>query len=227
MLDTDTVFTQWENGNSLRKFPFAETSSLVSTDGKELPDNIITDLLLFFPHSEHQPELSCVKLSPGAVFVAIVLDGNLIASCIVPRKGFEPYVPYPMDGVPGTSGYITFGNILWPDEEILYKFTDAVVDVKACVSVHQPGVTAFVDDVSGEELSGVVSIEIPAFMTASVTHSDDGSHHVSFDLTNDGNLMLATPCHAGTDEEVCGVPIIRSICGVKPDNDGMILLRLV
>ena len=228
MLETGTAFTQWENSNELRKFPFTEESSLVSVDGKVLPTDIISDLLLFLPESVYTPQLACVRLGPGVVSVAFSINTELLCSCIVPKRDFRPYVPYAMDAVlPGSSGYITFGDISWPEEPVMYKFNNAAdIDLRACIMTPQPGVTSFVDDVSGEELSGIVTMSLPQTVTASIEKTD-GVYHVTFDLTDTGRTALSTSCHAGVDDEACGVPVIRSICGVKPNSDGVILLRFV
>lgn len=228
MLGDNTVFTQWENGNGLRKFPFTESSSLVSTDGQILPDNVITDLLLFYPTSEYTPQLACVKLGPEVLSVAFKLGNTLLTSVIVTKKDFKAYMPYQMTSVlPGSTGIITFGEIRWPETATLYKFDGtATVDMRACISSPQPGVTAFVDDVSGEELSGIVELILPTFVEATITKVS-GVAHVTFDLTAAGKTAIANPCNAGTDEEVCGVPVIRSINGVKPNSSGQIMLRFV
>lgn len=212
--------TQWENSNALRKYPFSEDASLVDDAGAMLPLDIVTDMMLFAPDAE--AHVTNVRISPTMVSLA-VLSGSQCAGVFVPRSSFEPYVPFQLSGSPGFGGYVTFGDFEWPSAGRFHRFSTSAqskLDPHAVVKFPAPGVLKFVDDVSGEELSGDVVVSLPDILEISEV---DGEIQLS--MTENGARQLTTPCNVGTDSTICGTPVIRTINGIAPDEDGAILLR--
>lgn len=74
LADETTSVIQFENANEGRSYPFSDNATLVSSDGKSLPDSLITDLHLVVPHGA-KPYLSSVYLSRNMLSVCIrVMD---------------------------------------------------------------------------------------------------------------------------------------------------------
>ena len=222
----DTVNTGWENGNALQVYPFMDNSSMQSIDGDTLPSNYISDLLIFSPNDILGIYLSSFRIGPRVVGASFSSSSGGVCSVFVSKDTFVPYSPVKMSSAFGvSSGYITFGDIAWPETPKLYRFTSSAtqVDPRAIVQIQTPGVKAFKDDNSGVKIDGVVELSIPATMTATVLE-DYGTWHVAFNLTSSGVDEVATPCTVGNSTTACGTPAIKSINGVAPNSSGEILL---
>ena len=70
LVDEVPSVIQFENANEGRSYPFSDNATLVSSDGKPLPDSLITDMHLIVPHGS-KPYLSSVYLSRNMVSVCV------------------------------------------------------------------------------------------------------------------------------------------------------------
>lgn len=215
--------TQWENENETRAYPF-----LPETVPDGFPVGVVVDMSVVVT-GESAPEvrLSSVHVGPGMVS-ASVRGASFSAVCSVPRSGFEPYRPYPLSAVSGTcAGMCSFGDVDF-SSPFTAKFGGSGPVLLGCLvaAVPTPRLLSFVDDASGDEVSGDVEIIVPSGL--SVERSDDpggGIRVQRLSLSMDDSLdrITTSPCEASKGEEYAGrVSPLRSINGVLPDGRGRI-----
>lgn len=225
----DTECAQFENVNEMRNFPFSESASLVDRTGKELPACAVSDLHIVASVLDGEEDvvakMSSMHVSEhmvSACFVVLARGTSRAASVTVSMDRFRPYYPYrlnPLGSSDGIGGVVSFGNIRAGNSPETY-FLDGAVVHPCCVAVtRRPAVTAFVDKRSGERLSGNVGISFSGYVSAS---SDGGKFRLSLEKGADSEL--ASECAKASGSEVCGATPIRSINGVRPDDDGNIVI---
>ena len=239
----DISAAQFENVNSLRSYPFGDGTELVSSDGKILPRDVVVDIHLTVPAqilkkngSTAQSEgasfgiqtpivrMKSVYLSPSMVsacFVSVFGSVKSAASVTVSRTNFAPYMPYRLEQLAGSidiGGVVTFGDFDFPGFPEAY-FLDAEVH-PCCVSVSDPPrLRSFVDPRSGERLSGDVAMSFTGYVNA---HRIGKS--ISLSLEKGASDELASDCAKITGADACGATPISSINGVRPDDEGNIVL---
>ena len=105
LLESGTAATlQFENVNEGRSYPFEDDTELVDASGKELPDDVISDMHLVLP-SGTEAYLSSVYVSANMVSLCVVAERNDVKSalsCTVDSGSFSPYVPYRFEKLTGT-----------------------------------------------------------------------------------------------------------------------------
>jgi len=230
----DTAAVQFENANALRDYPFADGCSLVDDDGKSLSKNVIVDLHLTIPSEtssgSHKIRLASVHLSKSMVSACFVseMSGTIDAmSVTVAATNFKPYMPYRLEKLSGTEnmgGIVTFGEIDLPDHPETYRFgrDNGNADIHSCcVLFCKPsGLRAFIDPKSGARLSGDVKIDFSGFINAS-----ESGKVFKLELSEGASSQLMSKCEGLQEgQDVCGATPIRSINGVRPDEDGNIVL---
>lgn len=225
----DMESAQFENVNELRLYPFSEGGSLLDRSGKELPLGFISDARFVIQSSENG-ERPTVRLSSAHVSAAMISacfvvcsDGvKTSMSVTVSYKSFKPYFPYRLEPLAGSScagGVVSFGEIEPGNSPETYFLDNAVIH-PCCVSeIERPGVTRFVDQRSGETVSGDVKISFSGYVGA----SSDGNKFRLY-LEDGAGSELASECAKITGSEACGATPIYSINGVRPDDDGNIVL---
>lgn len=227
---------QFENVNELRSYPFSDNASLVSRNGDELPENVISDLHIAVPSSGGSLEdrgdsdvarVSSVRLSPSMVSVCVVVDrGGAVVSAMsvtVSMDSFRPYFPYRMErlaGLEDSSGVITFGNFDTPAEPTTYLLDGAYICAGCMAKVHAPKLRKFVDPRSGASASGDVSIEFPNHIVAKA----EGKRSVRLSLSEGSAEELVSSCAKELAVNACGATPIKSINGILPDAQGRIVL---
>jgi len=227
---------QFENENAMRRFPFADWASLVSEDGKELPDSLIADARFCVPFRDGTDCVTSVRLesahvSPAMVSVCFrayagVSPTDDALSVTVSAASFRPYFPYalkPLSGYPGMAdagGVIAFGSFDFPTFPETYRFSYAEI-LPCCVAAATPsGLRSITDPRSGESVSGDVGFSFSGHVDASLS---GGGFSLSLDPGSAEELMSRCVGLAEGDG-VCGATPIRSINGVAPDPDGNIVL---
>lgn len=240
----DTGSAQFENVNGMRMYPFMDSSSLVDRDGKELQKDVIVDMHLVVPSSFANPAEGIVETGiPAVMMTSVHLSQSMVSACFVSDAGgernalsvtvarsrFSPYMPYRLEKLAGSSdigGIVTFGDMEFPGFPETYMFTgrwdgDHGVGIHpCCVAAARPaGLRRIIDPRSGESVSGDVSIRFPEYVVAS---SDGNSVRLS--LEDGAPEALASECSMITGSDACGATSISSINGVRPDEDGNIVL---
>lgn len=244
----DMANAQFENVNELRRYPFTDESSLKDDFGMELPDDCISDIRIVVPSSkcvngadsdssspvgEHgfrKCTLPTVRLSSfhmshymvSACFIVFGEEGSAALSVTVSSSNFKPYFPYRLEKVAGArnvGGVVTFGNIEFPMTPHTYFLNDAVVH-PCCVAVSEVGrLMSIVDRRSGSRLTGDVSIDFSGYVKASKT-----SGCVKLSLEDGAADELASECAKISGYGSCGATPIRSINGIRPDEEGNIVI---
>ena len=245
-----TQIFQWENENSLRSFPFMEDTCLVDDNGKRLPDGIISDISIYSQtlHSNTvapKVRVSCVYLGKELISVSVVNKNAGILSITISKEDMEPWRPYAFTQIAnGWAGYITFADFLWPDIPQTYYFSrwqdedkehgvpppQAVLDPHSLFGIGGPRVEKFLDTTTNQEATGFVEFVFPNIISKKITRmSDRNGYWVYLDLKN--NDALKGPCDVLSTQSklgnICGVPLVSSIAGVRPDANGNIMLRFI
>jgi hypothetical protein len=231
----DLAAAQFENVNSMRRYPFSDACPMSDRNGRTLPENAIVDLHVVVPadmegsgrgfSAVEFPEvrLASFHVSPSMVS-ACFTSGAAALSVTVSARSFRPYFPYRLESLAGTEnsgGAVTFGDMEIPGFPETYFFdAGSAVVHPCCVALAKPpALRRFVDRRSGETVSGDVEIRFSGYVASGM---DDGAFSLSL---NDGAAeALASECSRTSGAEACGATPIRSINGVRPDEDGNIVL---
>lgn len=244
----DMANAQFENVNELRRYPFTDESSLKDDFGMELPDDCISDVRIVVPSyscmdgsdSESSADegsqafrkcgLPTVRMSSfhmshymvSACFVICGEGSSGALSVTVSSDNFRPYFPYRLEKVAGArnvGGVVTFGNIEFPMTPHTYFLNDAVVH-PCCVAVSEVGrLRSVVDRRSGNSLTGDISVDFSGYVNAV-----KGSDGVKLLLEDGAADELASECAKISGYGSCGATPIRSINGIRPDEDGNIVI---
>ena len=229
---------QFENANTLRDYPFQEGSTLVDDLGRRLPDNVVADLHMFVPADMEDgvgvaaPEvrMTSVHLSRSMVSVCFVSKFGGVSSALsvtVAAANLRPYVPYRLEKLVGSydvGGIVTFGEMELPGFPETYRFDplgSAAVVHPCCVAAAKPaGLRSFFDRRSGERVSGDARIDFSGYVDA---EKDGKSFRLS--LSEGAASELMSTCEGLSDGVgPCGATPIRTINGIRPDDDGNIVL---
>lgn len=228
---------QFENANEMRMYPFAEDASLRDVNGRQMPLDAISDIRMVVPDHYENPESSFLESSlPVVRMSSLHISKHMVSACFateflgskcalsisVARGNFRPYFPYRMDNLSGSAnigGYVSFGNVEFPDFPETYFFDDARL-APCCIAVASPPrLTGFVDQRSGDKVSGDVEIEFSGYIE---TEKDGDSFRLS--LEDGAGETLASECQKKVGNDSCGATPITSINWVSPDKHGNIVL---
>lgn len=234
----DMASAQFENSNSLRLYPFSSGSTLVDSTGRELPAGAVVDVRLVVPASFQKPESFSEGNVPEAYMTSFHVSKSMVSACFVSGGAalsvtvgadeFKPYFPYRLEKLAGSEdigGVVTFGDIEFPGFPETYFMKDAegnrTAAIHRCcvVSAKPPALRRFVDRRSGESLSGDVQIDFSGYVNA---EKSGKSFHLS--LEDGAAVELASECAKVSGADACGATPIISINGVRPDENGNIVL---
>ena len=100
------------NGNDVRRYPFMDSASLISTTGERMPDSVINDCHIAWPDSlTGDAFISTVAISRVSISVVVAVDETAIASVVIPRPE-KPYRSYDFTAlVDGVGGWIAVGAL--------------------------------------------------------------------------------------------------------------------
>ena len=150
--------------------------------------------------------------------------GSDAMSVTVRASELEPYVPYrlePLTGSEDFGGVITFGQIELPETPVTYRFQDCAVKVDECaLARYEPArVRSFVDPRTGERASGDVRLSFSAHVSSS---RDGNGARLSLDEASRSGLL--SDCDRNRPANACGAVPIEAINGVRPDDEGRIVI---
>jgi len=228
---TSDSLVQWENSHVSIRFPLDDNASVVSTDGRKLPMDFLVDLSVFTDSSPLSVKLMSAYVGPGLISMSLADDKGPLCVCSVPISEYEQYAPVRMDGVQGrnASGVCSFGvDPSAYDQPTLLRFNPGIrIAVAACHHVGLGRLTRFVDEVSGQSVSGNVTMELGPGLSAFLFPSEvsSGEDKMSFpcarifmDSELGGNMV--SPCIKKHEDELMDETPISSINGIAPDCDG-------
>jgi len=243
-VDHGMLEAQFENVNSLRNYPFAEGESIVDRYGRELPKDVIVDLHIVAPCSAANPQEGFVPSeAPDIRLSSVHISKYMLSACFVARRGpdqcalsvsvsaesFMPYFPYRLEKLAGTNdagGIVTFGNLEFPGFPETYFFKDrfagdsGVAVHPCCIASTKPsGVRRLIDRRSGESISGDVEIGFSGYV---LSRSDGKRFNLYLDKGADSEL--ASECAKISGSDACGATPISTINGIRPDDDGNIVI---
>ena len=209
-LGNTVAVAQWENENEFASFPFESHSEA---------DGVVSDLSVFVSGTDAPMRLASVHVGPAMVSVSLS-DGSNCLACTVSSSAFEPYRPYVMSSVSGSaSGVCSFGDVDF-SSPVFRKFggSGPAVLETLVTRIDAGRLLEFVDDDSGESVSGDVEIRLPA--GASCSRTDDG---IEISMNESLDDLVVSPCDSKDGELRAGeLSPIRSINGLSPDSSGRI-----
>lgn len=145
----NTSYTQWENSNTLRRFPFSDNASLKDDTGMEMPECVISDISVKIPYDTAiDPDeiyVSCIKISKTFISVSVACGNNALLTAF---SGTDtPYTPVAMTSLMhDTSGYVSFGDIGPDVTPGIYRFSSAEqsgLESRVISVFKPPAVTSF------------------------------------------------------------------------------------
>jgi len=239
---------QWNNLNSLRRYPIEDLASCISDAGDVLPNDIITDLNIWIPGATPSNDvfISSVSISQYLISLTIsVYNGSTFTPIAYVTKGpsivvNKNYALTPLlDGVYGwvsfgaaTANYTTITN--WA-----FSSLDQTKLLSRCVKVYpSTGVTSITGYNKSFKLYGDVKLTSQDSDKLSIEYipsSDTRARYVDgqyrdaivFRLNTDISGMdlyksYIGPCDISPDSNTCTNPPILTVNNTVPDCDGII-----
>lgn len=214
---------QWESGNSMVSYPFADDSV-----PKDFPTNLIVDACIVVPYtkdsidkSNSTVELTYFHESDIMVSIMISIDGTPSLHAKVLKEYYKEFSPIKLESLDGKcSGMITFGSIRF-DRIITIRtkipFSESVI-VRPVVG----RLEKFVQHERDSEISGDIGIELPLGINMSISEEGDTST-IQFTASKDIRESVPAPCSNTDPISTMPVPI-SSINGIRPDKEGRIAI---
>lgn len=215
---------QWENENALRKYPLSELATCVDDAGKEFPTGILTGLSIVSFSKLDGPRVSSLYVGPRLVSLIISDGSGPIASATV--TDVKPFSQVALEPTrPGVSGSVEFGEF---DASAPSSYRFSTVEQSGIlpfcvVEFPDSGITEVVDDISGESATGVVSFDFGSAASADVEIIDD-KPEIVLRLSDSIARSLSNGCVPTDLGKSCIAPVIQTINGISPDEDGAIAL---
>ena len=220
---------QLGNAGEVSRYPFEDDFQAVSASGDALPDWAVVDA--FFCARDGVGSAAKVLLTgfhagPGLVSAVFSSGSGDPALCSVPRSSFEPYRPFPaVDSSGVLRGSCSFGDVYAALQasgrtSFTLKFPDGVPLLGSLVAhLPAPGVTKFVDDISGSEVSGDVVMDMPDGLSA----EEEGPGRVRLSASPALAELVEYPCYRrwNSEEFVNSKRPIRSINGTPVGRSGV------
>lgn len=224
---------QFENINSLRKYPFAEDATMLSDKGEPIPVDIIKSLHITSLVSVDDVFCSGIHCGPRLVSISLSDKNGILLSCTCPGNisGTNDEYIEMTSHRKGVSGTISLYNPKTDSASaVTYRAsTPAQTRIHRFCILEFPevGVVKFIDDKSGEEISGQVTVKFNGgAVGASIAEQD--THKTTIKLSLNKNLasILSNPCIPTDLNTSCIAPVIQTINGVEPTEDGEIAIVL-
>ena len=221
---------EWPNVNSQRKYPFAQSASLMAGDF-ELPDDLLVDFVLPVNVSAApDPTLFHVKqvgVFGSGVTISLAYDDTVFATVSVASGGFVPYTTYAVQGAgifSDSKGWVTIGQL----SSIMttpgsYNFD--VATGRLLPSVIRPRLRTV------SSLSIVNGVDVGPALTGDISLVAGRNFRLRVDLSGAKPAIIldaidgagtVTPCSCSQLDE--DAPCISTINGVSPTDNGNINL---
>lgn len=217
---------EWYNENEYRPYPVDDSSYLKDDTGKLMPMSLLADLSISVPEDFGAVYITGLYCGPAMVSLALGDGTEGLLTAAASKTAAANYTPIYMNPVgDNISGHVVFGRGV-VSHEGSYMFTQGQMklDFHAIRNYHGGkvlSVNKFGGSV-GDRLRGMVNISVAGAM--SVRKIDDST--AVFSLNADAAPDFLSPCDKTADINRCGPPPIRSLNGVKPDAEGVIIMRV-
>jgi len=221
-------YIQWYNENEGRAYPLQEVATKVSDGGHQLPDDIIVDMGLMVPPTYEDTYVSSVRVTSSVVTVGISSSASGLMVGTYLRSAVRPHAAYPLTGlVNNVSGWIVFGNHRAVGTED-YRFSgpeQSGVAARALRIIDEIPVTYFVKLGGRADQIADRLVRMTAGGGLTIERDESDPQKIVIQLSPELRQAFLGPCNELSTADICGVPPMRRINGVCPDEDGRITLR--
>lgn len=217
---------QWLNENEGRAYPVSEAASRRSNAGDLLPSDILVDMGILVPEGVTGVRLASVTISPALVSVVVSSDFGALLVGTYGVGEVKPYTPAPLTAVaPNCTGWFCLGGHAATTVE-QYRFGTAQqsgLENRVVRFCKVPGVTELrrLDAITAA--SGLVTLQVAGGIMAQQDPQDP--QNLILRLDQSVQDQYAKPCSGASVAPGCQLPVIRRICNVQPDQNGVITLR--
>ena len=214
---------QLENENALRNYPLAENVTTVSDDGSSFPYSLITGLNISSYVELEDTRISSIYEGPGLVSVVISDSAGVVATATSTESG-TVRLSSMRDGVFGSVTFYMSDAVTQPRR---YRFSTPEQSAISsfCILVFPfGGVKKFEDQSSGEEATGDVKFDFAGKVKSTCSELDNGGMNVDLSLLPAAVKAVDGNCIPMSLSEACISPVIRSINGLEPNENGEIAI---
>lgn len=196
----NSLFPEYRNVNSQRKYPFADDATLLDADGQELPVDFILDLMLYPLDITGPIYLSSIELVPYKLYFTDASTGVTCGVATV-SPGEKQATVYTADGTNIEIGTIILGDgadsVLSGNATRLYDLTATELCPSAYVPMNQVGVRGFILP-DGTVITGAVKFR---GQRGVVVSSNAFSNTIRVDIVGEGSSTDCGDC--GPITEIC------------------------
>ena len=217
---------QWENSNALRKYPLVDFATCVDDDGRGLDPGIVVGLSIVSFRPLANPRLAGLYVGPELVSAVFADDEGPLGQAVSGLESAHGMVQIePMD--PRVSGFVRFGDSYGTGSRSHRFSTYGQSGILPFCAIHFPdgGVNGFVDGKTGSVFAGEVSFDFGNGVDVAVG-TEGTSSTVTLSLSDAVARSISNGCAPTDLATSCIAPVIRTINGVEPDEDGSIAIVL-
>ena len=195
--------------------------------GIQLPDSLLVDLGILVPQGLTGVQVSSMYVSAALISVSIACDQGGLLTATFLRTNIIPYRAYPLNPVvPNASGWVVFGSV--PENYTRYHHfstaAQALLEMRAVRVVSPPGVSSFQrSDGDGTQIATNI-VALRGNDAVTIKRDPYDSQNILIGLSPGYQARFAAPCTIAAESSSCGVPPVRSINNVKPDENGIITI---
>ena len=226
-------YIQWCNENAGRAYPLAETASRKDNSGNIMPDNILLDMCLMVPPIHAECYISSMRVTNHVISFGIsshnsglfvftaswydLLSGDL--------SGWESYPLTPV--IEDISGWVV-PNRLEPGmigSWTFASYTQSGIETRALRIVDSLPIRSIIrkDMESSSYMGGVIKLQSGSGVQ--IVRDGTNPQKILVKLTAEAKTVMLGPCNNPANAKICGVPPLRSINGVCPDENGKLTIR--
>jgi len=224
----DVSYIQWCNENVGRAYPLAETASRKDDSGNVMPDNILLDMCLLVPPIYASCQLSSMRVTNNIISFSITTGGSGMFVFTSGWTNLQTGSAYPLSPViEDVSGWVVL-NQFEPSMVGYWRFTSSgqsEIETRALRIVDSLPIRSIVrKDMDPMLYMGGV-IKLQSGSGVQIVQDSINPQKILVRLTADAKMAMLGGCNNPADAKICGVPPLRSINGVCPDEDGKLTIR--
>ena len=215
---------QWENENSLRKYPLYEGATCVDDSGNVFGTGMILDASVTSTVALENLRISSVYAGEKILSVALADDLGPVAhaTLVFPSSTADIVFDSERPGVVVTMK-ISADSVRDGKSYRFSSFTQSGIHPFCIVEIPGVCVSKVVDDTTGHEAAGDITVSFESDVTVRRADSKDTTG-VVVEPSKSVTRNLAGGCSVTDLNTACVVPVIQSINGVKPNENGSIAI---